>query len=670
MPSIFKKRHLLEALQNVARHPARLLDWFVIGIIGLLLIWTTLRVGGYAVAGWPLFPFFILLGLCGVLHALARVLRVKSVGLHAWSWIPLPFLLWAWISAKWLSPLPATGELHLLIWAGAYLLFLVTLHTALTRVHQFFLFGVLGLVLVIALVGAFREAYISPYWFPLGDRLRENLIVSGHGGYLTIPTALSALILFSLPFCLFGALMPRFAGPVRMVLGFLVFACFFGLLVAGSLPAFYIAAGIFVFAPFFTLPFWKQRRRYYGVLFGGFLILGSLIWFTGSPLRDRFAEIHGEGRANPTAPFAEAAWRMFGDSPVIGQGAAAFSARWDYYADPIVRWAPLHANHTWAEMAAELGLIGLLTSITGLLVILGWTFRKWKATPYQATSEEEAFRETQANLNRSSRRRRRKKQRLTRVPSQKILMGAVTFGIAALAVYAFFFSLLEVPIVVFFAAVALGVLGRVVRSDEWEMPKSLRPRVLMAILPVLLGSLLFSRGWPLLHAHKDTFQGQERLARALENPDRLFFEPTRLFDAMTDFERATGLRPDHAPAWGGLAWSHVNRVHVDDIAISSLARSALEAADRAIAIDERNGLFHFYRAVALGFASAPWEQVEAAFEEAVRLAPNRAQILTTYAQFLHANGEPNARAVELLDRALAIDPSYRPASDLRGRILL
>ncbi|MCC5841535.1 MAG: hypothetical protein JJT96_15580 [Opitutales bacterium] len=668
MPSIFKKRHLLKTLQNVGRHPARLLDWLVIGVIGILLVWTTLRVGGYPVAGWPLFPAFILLAVCGALHAMARVSRVKSVGLHAWSWIPLPFLLWAWISVKWLSPLPSTGELHLLIWAGAYLLFLVTLHTVLTRVHQFTLFGVLGAVLVIAMAGAFREAYISPFWFPLGDRLRDDLIMAGHGGYLTIPSALSALILFSLPFCLFGALMPRFIGPVRMLLGFLIFASFFGLLVAGSMNAFYIAAGIFFFAPFFTLPLWKQRRRYFLALFGGLLVLGSLIWFTGSPLRDRFVEIHGNTRENLTAPFAGAAWRMFGDSPIIGHGAAAFSARWDYHGDPEVRWSPVHANHSWAEMAAELGLVGLLLSVTGILIMLGWTFRKWKATPYQAPSEEEAFRETNANRNR--RRRRRKKERITRVPSQKILMGAVAFGIVALSVFAFFFSVLEIPVVVFFVAVALGVLGRVVRSDEWDLPKALRPRILMALLPVFLGSFILARGWPLLHAHKETFYAQERLARVLENPDQLFFEPTRLFRIMGEFESALGLRPDHAPAWGGLAWSHVNRIHVDDIPVASLAASALSAADRALAIDEKNGLFQFYRAVALGFATAPWEQVEAAFEEAVRLAPNRAQVLTTYAHFLHANGEPRERAIELLDRALAVDPTYRPASDLRARILL
>lgn len=670
MASIFKKRRFRKAMQEIGRHPARVIDWLVISAVGLLLVWMVFRLGGYPLAGWPLRPALVLLGVIVVLHGAARIFRHKVSGLHPWALAPLPLLAWGYLSQANVSTSPAFGETLWLMWLAAYLLFFVTLHTAQTRPQQFAFIGVLSGCLAVVLAGAFREAYIAPHWFPRGDRLRAELIVEGHGGYLALPDAVAAMVLFLLPVFLIGALVPRFDGPVRILMGFGVFVCCFGLLVAGAFSAIQIALVVALVVPFFATPLWRPRRRYWMGLVGAAALVTGFVWLVAPPIKDRALAIHAQEQAAPTEPFAQAAWKMLGENPLVGQGLGSFGHRWDHFGDAQMRWAPLHADNTWADLGAETGLVGLLLAALTAIFLLTSTFRKWWATPFESPEEERELEELQRKLGHSRRGRRRRRRGPKRVPSQKLMLGALLLSVVATLAFAYHFSVAESPLVLFFLAVGLGVMGRFTRGDDTDWPEWTRSRWLLAIVPLGLVALLIHRGMLVLAANQNVFEGKEQLTRALANPDALFFDADPLWEAVSSLETALELRPDHLDALVALAWARLNRVHVDDRPMAEVGAEALEVVEAGLALDHRSGILHFYKAVALGFMGRPWSEVEAAFERAVNLAPNRVQVLTGYAQFIYANNESMERAVALLDRALRIEPEFRAALDLRGRILL
>ena len=121
------------------------------------------------------------------------------------------------------------------------------------------------------------------------------------------------------------------------------------------------------------------------------------------------------------------------------------------------------------------------------------------------------------------------------------------------------------------------------------------------------------------------------------------------------FKRATELDPQFSRAWGYLAHATIRGV-----AYGWIERSAMEQANdwvrRAIELDPTD-----YSNI---WDSAFWHQncgrfaqAERAYEKALRLNPNDAELLAEMAEFSICNGTPDL-AIEQLDRAIEIAPNH------------
>src|SRR5690606_8108515 len=85
------------------------------------------------------------------------------------------------------------------------------------------------------------------------------------------------------------------------------------------------------------------------------------------------------------------------------------------------------------------------------------------------------------------------------------------------------------------------------------------------------------------------------------------------------------------------------------------------AAERAIKLDPSDPEAHAVYGASLGMRG-DFARAEAEYETALRMAPNAAEILIFYIGWASSFGKPE-RGAELVDRAIRLDPNYKPWSN-------
>jgi len=131
---------------------------------------------------------------------------------------------------------------------------------------------------------------------------------------------------------------------------------------------------------------------------------------------------------------------------------------------------------------------------------------------------------------------------------------------------------------------------------------------------------------------------------------------TQVLDAAIEYlDSAIRLDPSFALAYAAKAWLSA-AVLTGNVPAqqAEYERIAQENATQALALDPTLGLAHF----ALAFvhqAHWRWDEAELAFEEALRLNPNSAEVLSQYSRTKRYRGEYDV-AVEVARRAAELDP--------------
>ncbi|WP_114947857.1 adenylate/guanylate cyclase domain-containing protein [Microvirga calopogonii] len=122
-------------------------------------------------------------------------------------------------------------------------------------------------------------------------------------------------------------------------------------------------------------------------------------------------------------------------------------------------------------------------------------------------------------------------------------------------------------------------------------------------------------------------------------------------------KRATELDPTLARAWVELYWAYENAASFGGDT-EQAHRLAREAAERAVALDPSDAEAHAVMGAALGMGD-DLVRAKAEFEEALRLNPGSAELLTFYAGWAVTFGKPE-RGVEAADKAIQLNPYYLP----------
>lgn len=141
-----------------------------------------------------------------------------------------------------------------------------------------------------------------------------------------------------------------------------------------------------------------------------------------------------------------------------------------------------------------------------------------------------------------------------------------------------------------------------------------------------------------------------------------------LRDAVAAFRSAIKIDPNYADAWGALAETEMLIPQYDLDSLKAALPRAQSAAQRALALDPDTASAY----VALGEVQKvqqQWPEANQSFRRALTLAPNDAEAVDQYAQFLFGIGQLGP-ALREIERAQALDPLSGVIGVIRGQILM
>ncbi len=126
--------------------------------------------------------------------------------------------------------------------------------------------------------------------------------------------------------------------------------------------------------------------------------------------------------------------------------------------------------------------------------------------------------------------------------------------------------------------------------------------------------------------------------------------------AITNFTRATELDPGYAPAFAGLARVYSLAPIFANMPAGEAAPKALEAATRALALDESLADAHCALGFVKGHYEYDWPAAQREFRRAIGLEPNNAYAHLFYSNsYLSPLGQ-HEQAIAEMRRAMALDP--------------
>lgn len=132
-------------------------------------------------------------------------------------------------------------------------------------------------------------------------------------------------------------------------------------------------------------------------------------------------------------------------------------------------------------------------------------------------------------------------------------------------------------------------------------------------------------------------------------------ELERIKAALQLLREVTGMDPDYAPAWVGLADAYWYLISYGELARADHMGLAIAASDRALALDDQWADAHLCRAKMAMQFNRDWHTAQAAIDRAREIAPDNPQILLQAGYLASSIGRFD-ESVSLLEQAITLDP--------------
>ena len=620
------------AAEPSAPRTVRVLEWTIVLGLAATLGWTTLCLGGYLAETlvWTSRAVWLLAAL-GVIG-----LGLAPRPIDSRIWWPVPFLVYAWISAGWLAPAQWLAWREWLLWFQTWIVFALVLHFGRSRAKAWTL---LGTVLALGVVGVAMAAYqrfVDPKWMMLG-RVQAEQFAGRSAGMFGIPNSLAGLLELGLPFCLVllgGRVLPP-AGKV--LLGWGGALALVGLVLTGSRGGWIGTALALACWPMCTSRSWRQ-----GAL-GAVAVLAAV----GASLTVLyFGSEHARARVDPflAGTFEQSrpiiwkvGWRIWEESPWLGTGAASYNVIFDRYRPAHFSNEPDWTHNDYLNTLSDYGLVGGGLAVGAGVALLGSAWREVK------------------------RRRRAGQAAGSDLDSWRARLG-LWLGLVAFAAHLAVDFHTKIPALAFSAAL---VLALALRREPVDGVAPARVVLALAALPVAF--VLLACAWR---------------AERLYGAEALRFDPRRQIDrvaqgqhsldrvvpsALAKFQQAVKVDPANAEAWGDLSYAVALSWHVTRGDVVAVGRRAEVAARRALALCPIVAEFWVHQGVAVDMQGRRSEAGEA-FRRALALAPNNAEWHYYYAHHLSAEPGRRAEALAVVETCLSLDPTNAQAKSLRNRL--
>jgi O-antigen ligase len=591
--------------------------------------------------------YIILLALHGLSLAVTPAEQRK---LNPIPFLLIPFLVWAFLSVAFWTPVPWRGSYEWVAFFSAFLFIWVAVNNVRTRAH-------LWTLVIIAIIPVGRAIFIGYYQFfqdpsmmaGVSSGLPIGLSPGYYGqatGVFADPGSFAAFLLLLLPCFAIAAFVPRLPFILRILSLYLALILVVGITLTQTYWAAVSVVVVMAVVPWFC--FERVRRRF---LFSGLGVAAAALVFLLMYLLNPLFE---QGLAKALTPQGEGVrlvlWEEalagLADNPLAGNGAGSFSLMMESSPDLALSETALTPHNDFLLILSGYGIVGACLLFLPLLYVLFKALRQWSKEPFKL------------------------KLRQGRVmSSQKFFLSlALGASVACLLGGALHFPF-YIPALLLYGSLVFSILAKSSFRRTVPFPALRVSGLLYFLVCGFVGALFWAHSSLITESRGLELQARQRLESLVERGVGVSGNFKLIDRVIETYEDALIVDPGNADAWIGLSMAVCQLHYRAPADFESTGARALGAAKRAYAICPEYWLASAQLGVALAL-SGEIEAAATALKRAVELAPNSSNAHYYYAAFLA--GEPSKRqeAIEQVRRALTINPDNAVARRLERKLLI
>ena len=627
------------------------LDWLVTLCVGLIIMLTTVNLGGVRpdthVALLPL--FVLLMFLHGLWLALDRDSPKRLSHIPFWF---MPAILWMLASVLWFSPVPWRGWHEMMYTLQAFLMLWVLSNNVRTRAH---LWVLIIMSLAPAVVAVFKGFY---QFFQASDRMSGAMTEYGlelnpefigrATGVFADPSSFAVFLLILLPSLLIAAAVKRLPAILRLLsfyIALMFFAC-----IAFTQSYWASALGVVLVAlvPWFCFSSIKRRLliSFLGVLVSA-LIFAAVVVYHPVFKKGLQGALSEEGEGVRLVLWGEAL-NLALENPITGVGAGAFGAAFEQSPRVALADAPLTPHNDYLLVLSQLGLLGLVLFGAPSLYVFFCALSRWRKEPYGVR-----LRDSEGSI----------------MPPQRFflslgLAGSIAFSLCLAVTFVFY-----VPALTFYGVLAYSILVKAGFSRRIKVPDHGVLRIGYLLLATCVGWSFFVLSSSKLEAQALELRARQEMEHVIDMRVHVSGNAKLLDHVIRLYEDALIMDSKNVDAWIGLSASNCQLYFRSPADFENVSERAVTCAERAVELSPQYWKSWSQLGVARSFyGDAPG--AEDALRKAVEMAPNSSNAHYYYGAFLSAEKSRQEQALDSVRRALEINPKNAAARRLQQKLLI
>jgi O-antigen ligase len=628
-----------------------LLDWLVTLCLSGIIMLTTVSLGGVRPdTHLVLLPLFVLMM---VLHGIwLFVDREQSKRL---SHVPLfffPALLWMLYSILWVSPVPWRGWNELIYTLEAFLFFWVLCNNVRTRAHLWFLLFLSLAPSIVAIFNGFYQFFQAP------DRMVGaltdyevvlNPVFLGRAtGVFADPDSFAAFLLILLPSLLIAASVKRLPKILRLLCLYIVLMFFLGIAFAQS---YWASASVVVLVA--CVPWFCFRRLKYRVLFSCLgVCVASLVFIAMIMLHFVFSQglerVFSEEGEGVRLVLWQEAIAMTAEHPIAGVGAGAYGAAFEQSPRVELATYPETPHNDFLLILSQFGIVGLCLLAAPTLYVFFRAWSRWRKEPFVVK-----LRNGTGKI----------------MPPQRFFLSLGLAGVMAFALCMVFTFVLYVPALLLYGVLAFAILVKSSFNRLIELPSGVVLRGAYLLLASCVGWSFYVFATTQLEADALQLRAQQELEHIVDLQVHVSGDQALLDGVIVLYEDAVISDPKNVDAWIGLSAAVCQLYFRSPSNFERTAQRAVNCAQRATVLSPSYWKAWSQLGVARSFAGEA-VSAEAAFVQALKLAPNNSNAHYYYAAFLSVDRDRHEQALSLVRRAMEINPHNSAARRLEQKLLI
>ena len=591
----------------------------------------------------------VLVGVLLILHGCwvglqpERPIRFNRLGL-----IFIPFLLYAYVSYRLVTPTPWWGREEFFVLAQGGVIYWVAIHNLREKRQLWILISWIVAVGLVSLYFGAREFFVDPTWLPM-SRWQLEQYEGRAWGTFGAPNNFGAMMGLLAAFLMLIACTRKISVLVRILSGFLTVLFVAGLVISGSRGGWIGILGVCMALPYFTAGKGSGRIIAWLVTLAGTAVISLLLYANISVFRERVDRVFEERGERTRKWMWQTGAEIFAEHPFLGTGIGSFQMVFERYRKPEAQIGPRYTHNDYLNTLSDLGLVGFLLFFgpAGYLFYRGW--ETWRRIPFLVLPKG-------------------KRHRV--VPTSKVFLGAILISTLGFAIHLFVDFHLKIPALLFVLATFFAFIVKFTSKRRLVLSYWRSFPLLWLSLCILLGSAIGIKGSMTFLAEARYMDGNEGLEFDIKNRSRLCGNLAYLQETMRSFREALVWNEEHGLAWSDLALTMLQTYSWKRNNGESIGSEARRNAARAIAINNEYWAAHAHYGMAVLVEGRPFEEARPYYERAVALCPTNATTWLYYARFLYLDPSLDAETLQALERVLKLDPHNRGALTLKDRLSL